>query len=151
MAEPTRGKLSLDIVTPQGVSLSTQVEEISATGALGEFGVLPGHLPMLSALKPGPFVFKRQGESHRTVLGSGYAEVGPDHVVVLVDAFERGELYALRGFLEWGTAFEAEPLRNAIARADARIRELEQGAEKTEELAALVQLLAAARARLEKR
>jgi ATP synthase F1 epsilon subunit len=151
MADP-RGKLALDIVTPQGVSLSTQADEVTASGVLGEFGVFPGHLPMLSALKPGPFAFKRQGEAFKTTLGAGYAEVGPDRVVVLVNTFERGEFFALRALLDWTTTYEPEPFRNALARADARLRELEaQGQDKGEEGQDLARLVAQARARLEKR
>lgn len=145
-------KLQLDVVTPQGMILSTAVDEVTATGALGEFGILPGHLPLLSALRPGPFRFKRQGEVFEVQLGAGFVEAGPDHMVVLADTFERGEIFALRSLLEWQGSFETEALRNVLVRAEGRLRELEaSGGTKGEEYPLLSKLTATARERLEKR
>jgi F-type H+-transporting ATPase subunit epsilon len=96
------GKLELTLVTPQGHLLYTgvdartrkpgvSVDEVTATGILGEFGVLPGHLPFLTYLKAGP-LFYRQGDAIRWIaVRGGLAEVGPDKVIVLADAAERAE------------------------------------------------------------
>jgi F-type H+-transporting ATPase subunit epsilon len=150
--KPIPGKIALDIVTPYGLTVSTHVEEVTATGALGEFGILPGHLPLLSALKPGPLSFKRQGETYRFTVGSGFAEGGADHLVVLVDEFERGEIFALKSLLDWQGHLDVEHTKNAIARGETRLRDLEQrGEEKGEEHAALTEILNQARARLEMR
>jgi len=150
MALPTQ--LTLDIVTPYGPILTAQTEEVTATGAVGEFGILPGHLPLLSALRPGPMTFKRQGERHQLQLGAGFAEAGADHVVLLVDTCERGEIYALKSLLEWQPHLEVEPLKNALARADNRLRDLEaEGQAKGEEYTTLDKLVKDARGRLEKR
>lgn len=95
-------KLELTLVTPQGHLFHTGadartrkpgilVDEVTATGILGEFGVLPGHLPFLTALKAGP-LFYRQGDVIRWVaVRGGLAEVGPDKVIILADAAERAE------------------------------------------------------------
>ena len=145
-------ELKLDIVTPTGPVFSTHVEWVTASGVLGEVGILPGHVPLLSALKAGHLSFKRQGETFSAQTGDGFIEVGPSRVIILVEVFERGEIYALRALLEWQTQFEAEPMRNAIARADTKTRDLEnKGQEKSEEYELLSQLMTTARVRLEKR
>jgi ATP synthase F1 epsilon subunit len=145
-------ELKLDIVTPTGPVFSTQVDWVVASGALGEVGILPGHVPLLSALKAGHLSFRRQGEIFSAQTGNGFIEVGSSRVIILVEAFERGEIYALRALLEWQTQFEAEAMRNAIARADTKTRDLEaKGQEKSEEYELLSQVMNTARARLEKR
>ena len=47
------GKLLLEIVTPQGLVFSEEVDEVTANGSEGEFGVLPGHVPFVTTLKIG--------------------------------------------------------------------------------------------------
>jgi ATP synthase F1 epsilon subunit len=144
--------LNLDIVTPIGPVVSTTVDWINAVGVSGELGILPGHLPLLTGLKPGALSFRRQGETYTASAGAGFLEVGPERVIVLVDEFERGEIYALRSLLEWNPVFEAEPARNAIARAETKLRALEaKGQEKTEEYQLLTQYSTTARTKLEKR
>ena len=151
MADLLPNKLNLDIVTPTGPVCSTPVEWVTASGSLGEVGILPGHVPLLSALKAGNLSFRRQGEVYSTQTGEGFIEVGPSRVIILVEHFERGEIFALRALLEWQSGvFQAEPLRNAIARADTKTRELElKGQDKSEEYQTLSQLLITARARIE--
>lgn len=95
-------QLRLTVVTPRGHLLFTgtdpktrtpgiDVDEVTATGILGEFGVLPGHLPFLTDLKAGPLTF-RQGEHERWIaVRGGLAEVGPDKVIVLAEAAEAAE------------------------------------------------------------
>ena len=53
MAEATTGKIMLEIVTPERVVVSEEVEEVVLPGIEGEFGVLEGHIPFLTALKVG--------------------------------------------------------------------------------------------------
>jgi F-type H+-transporting ATPase subunit epsilon len=152
MADSLPTKLNLDVVTPKGPVFSTQVDWVTASGSLGDVGILPGHVPMLSALKAGNLSFKRQGEIINAQTGEGFIEIGPNRVIVLVDEFERGEAYALRAILDWQTQFEAEQMRNAIARADTKARDLEaKGLEKSEEYQQLNDLMNTARTRLEKR
>jgi F-type H+-transporting ATPase subunit epsilon len=50
--------MRLSITTPRGSLVETDIDEVTAPGALGEFGVLPGHVPFLSALKPGVLVYR---------------------------------------------------------------------------------------------
>ena len=76
-------KIALEIVTPKGRALSASVDEVTAPSVQGEFGVLPGHLPLLAALRAGIVAYRDGGETRRCAVGQGFAEVGPDRVVVL--------------------------------------------------------------------
>ncbi len=78
--------LSLEVVTRTGVALRADAEEVQAPSVAGEFGVLPGHLPLLAALKSGVLTYRAKGaEAKRAVIGPGFAEVGPDKVLVLCE------------------------------------------------------------------
>ena len=83
--------MRLDVVTPRGSLLSTEVEEVTAPGILGEFGVLPGHVPFLTGLRAG--VLRYRGRGHQGVLavGAGFAEVSNDRIIVLCDLGRKAE------------------------------------------------------------
>jgi len=77
--------LSLHVVTPEGKTLTEEVDEVSLPGLLGEFGVLPGHVPMLSAIKTGVLRYRKGSDKGLLAVGAGFAEVnGRDKVVALV-------------------------------------------------------------------
>jgi F-type H+-transporting ATPase subunit epsilon len=89
--------MRLSVTTPRGSLVEAEVDEVTAPGALGEFGVLPGHVPFLSALKPGVFVYRNKTESHILAVSDGVLEVvrsnGGDKVLVLVsDAASASEV-----------------------------------------------------------
>ncbi|MBI3592525.1 MAG: F0F1 ATP synthase subunit epsilon [Nitrospirae bacterium] len=84
-------KIRLDIVTPHGLVLSEDVDEIAATGTEGEFGVLPGHVPFITTLSIGMLILKDGSKTSYVFVNSGYAEVSPDKVVILADSAERAE------------------------------------------------------------
>ena len=84
-------KIRLDVVTPYGLVLSEDVDELTATGSEGEFGVLPGHVPFVTTLKIGMLIIKKDGKTEYVFVSSGYAEVTFDKVVVLADSAERAE------------------------------------------------------------
>lgn len=81
-------KIKVEIVTPEAMVASEEVDEITVSGAEGEFGVLPGHCHMLSALKVGGVSYKSGGAVKYLALGGGYAEVGPDKVTILAESAE---------------------------------------------------------------
>jgi F-type H+-transporting ATPase subunit epsilon len=82
-------KLQLQIVTPKGVVFAEDVEEVVAPGIDGEFGVLPGRLPMLAALHIGLVHYRKVGEDAMTdvAVGHGFAEVTGDKTLLLTDRF----------------------------------------------------------------
>jgi F-type H+-transporting ATPase subunit epsilon len=67
--------LALEVVTPSGVVLHEQVDEVTVPGQAGEFGVLPGHIALLSATRAGVLSYRSGGERGRLALGPGFAEV----------------------------------------------------------------------------
>src|SRR5579863_2809812 len=86
-------KIQLDIVTPRGRVLTASVDEATAPSIDGEFGVLPGHLPLLAALRTGIVTYRQGGELKRCAVGRGFAEAGPDRVVILTDHYaERAQV-----------------------------------------------------------
>ena len=84
-------KIQIEIVTPEAMVVSDEVDEITVTGTEGEFGVLPGHCHMLSSLKVGAVNYKKDNTVKYLALGGGYAQVGPDKVTILAETAERAE------------------------------------------------------------
>jgi F-type H+-transporting ATPase subunit epsilon len=84
-------KIQLEIVTPRGRALTTQVDEVTAPSVAGEFGVLPGHLPLLAALRTGIVTYRQGAETKRCAVGGGFAEAGPDRLIMLTDEYTERE------------------------------------------------------------
>ena len=79
------GKVTLEIVTPQGLALRAEVDDVAAPSADGEFGVLPGHLPLLAALRTGIVRYHKGGEETSVAVAEGFVEVESDKVLVLTE------------------------------------------------------------------
>jgi len=79
-------KIHLDLVSPERLLLSDDVDMVTVPGADGYFGVLPGHAPVMSALRPGVIEVKggEDGDMKLFILG-GFAEVTPTNVSVLAE------------------------------------------------------------------
>jgi F-type H+-transporting ATPase subunit epsilon len=85
-----KGKMLLEIVAPsRQVVRSERVDEVIAPGSEGEFGVLPGHTPFLTTLKVGLLSYREGNAWHYLAVDWGYAEVGPDRVVILAEGADR--------------------------------------------------------------
>jgi F-type H+-transporting ATPase subunit epsilon len=125
--------IELSVVTPQGPAFSGPVEEVVLPGAEGEFGVLEAHERFLSALVHGCMEIRTAQGSQLSAVSDGFAEVGPDHVVVMVDSVtprdeidvdaERSAQESARRELD--LRGEDDPQRadllDALARAEARL------------------------------
>ena len=84
--------MQVEVVTPKGTAVSTDADELVAPGQNGEFGVLPGHSPFISALRPGVLRYTKGGQEHRFAIGTGLVEVtGHDRVVVMTDRSSKAE------------------------------------------------------------
>jgi F-type H+-transporting ATPase subunit epsilon len=81
-------KIKLRVVTPSRLVLEEEVDEVSAPGELGEFGVLPNHISFLSTLVAGAMSYKQGAARHSLVIGGGYAEVLDNVMTVLAPAAE---------------------------------------------------------------
>ena len=80
-------KIDLEIVTPKGKALSVTVDEVTAPSVQGEFGVLPGHLPVVAALRTGIVTYRIGAESKRVAVGSGFAEAGQNKLLILAEEY----------------------------------------------------------------
>ncbi|UFS72294.1 F0F1 ATP synthase subunit epsilon [Geomonas sp. RF6] len=105
-------KLKIELITPYRKVLSEEVDEITANGALGEFGVLPGHAPFLTSLKIGELAYKQDGKVHHLAVNWGYFEVEDDKVTVLVETAERAD------------EIDLERARTAMGRAEEALKTL---------------------------
>jgi F-type H+-transporting ATPase subunit epsilon len=86
MAEPIR----LEIVTPDKIVINEDARIVMAPGVEGEFGVLIGHTPFLTALKPGALRYiDTQGAERVVFVSGGFAEALPTKVTVLAESAER--------------------------------------------------------------
>jgi F-type H+-transporting ATPase subunit epsilon len=83
--------LQLDIVTPDQLVLSREVDYVGAPGLEGEFGVLPGHIPFISALVIGGLYYKADGKTRYVFISGGFAEVSDNKVTVLAESAEEAE------------------------------------------------------------
>ncbi len=100
--------IDLQIVTPEGVALSAEVHDLTAPSVEGEFGVLPGHRPLLAALKTGIVSYHQEGAAHYVAVGPGFAEVFEDHALLLTDRFiQKADVDPVKARLELKDADEA--------------------------------------------
>jgi F-type H+-transporting ATPase subunit epsilon len=89
MATPRH--LTLVFVTPGREMVHEDVDEVELPGEEGFFGVLPGHAPLLAALKTGPMWYRSGADKRFAFIASGFAEVLSDRVSVLAQVAERAE------------------------------------------------------------
>ena len=82
----------LDVVSAEESLFSGSIESLQISGSEGELGIMPGHAPLLTALKPGMArIVKRHGEEEVIYLSGGMLEVQPNSVTVLADVAIRGD------------------------------------------------------------
>jgi F-type H+-transporting ATPase subunit epsilon len=81
-------KIKLRVVTPNRLLLDEEVDEVTAPGELGEFGVLPNHIAFLSTLVPGEMSYKLGSNRKSLAVSGGYAEVLDNVMTVLAPAAE---------------------------------------------------------------
>lgn len=105
-------KMKLEIVTPYSKVVDTEVDEVTASGKLGEFGVLPGHAPFLTSLRIGELSYKNNGVTVSMALNWGYFEVQNDKIIVLVETAERSE------------EIDVERAKAALGRAEDKLKQL---------------------------
>ena len=105
-------KMKLEIVTPYKKVVDMEVEEVTATGKLGEFGVLPGHAPFLTSLRIGELCYKTGGVATCMALNWGYFEIRDDKIIVLVETAETAE------------EIDVERAKAALGRAEEKLKQL---------------------------
>ena len=89
---------SFELASPARLVFSGEVEQVDIPGAEGDFGVLAGHAPLITALRPGILTIREGGGARRLFVRDGFAEVNPAGLTVLaeyaapVEEFDSGEL-----------------------------------------------------------
>ncbi len=105
-------KLTLEMVTPYKRVLSVEVDEVTAPGAIGEFGVLPDHTSLLTTLKVGELTYKQGNETFHVAVNWGYVEVEDNVMTVLVETAEPAD------------QIDVERAKSALARAEEALKGL---------------------------
>jgi F-type H+-transporting ATPase subunit epsilon len=83
--------VNLNVVSAEESLFSGAIESLQITGSEGELGIMPGHAPLLTSLKPGMArIVKKGGDEEVIYLSGGMLEVQPNHVTVLADIAIRG-------------------------------------------------------------
>jgi F-type H+-transporting ATPase subunit epsilon len=113
--------LYLEIITPERVLVREEVEAVEAQGALGEFGILPGHTRFLTTLVIGEARYTKGGSTRHLATSGGFAEVTDNRVTLLLDTAE---------FCE---DIDVERAKKAEQRATNALRELDVDAPEYEE------------------
>ena len=85
------GRILLEIVTPDKLLLSQDVDMVIAPGTEGEFGVLPGHCQFLTSLRVGELRYQVGDHWHYVSLMWGFADVTPRRVTILAEVAEKAE------------------------------------------------------------
>jgi len=102
-------KLKLQVVTPERLVVSEEVDEVQVPGKNGYMGILPGHAPLLSELMIGEVSYRRGNSWEFLAVVWGFVEVLPDRVIVLAETAERAE------------EIDVERAQAACQRAEARL------------------------------
>lgn len=79
-------KFHFDLVGPEKLLFSGEVDQVDLPGYEGDFGVLAGHAPLVAMLRPGIVTIYTDGSQVRAMVTGGFAEVGPEGLTVLADS-----------------------------------------------------------------
>lgn len=127
-----------NIVSAEAAIFSGEIEQLIASGMMGDLGILPGHAPLLTELQPGPIrVIHDSGKEENFYVSGGFLEVQPDVVTVLADAASRaGDLdeaaaeearqQALKSFSEKSAELDYTRAAAELAEAVAQLRTIQQ-------------------------
>lgn len=106
-------KFKFELVTPERRLVSAEVESVTAPGELGEFGVLPGHRPLLTLLKTGVLTYVENGRPERAAISGGYAEVSENGVKVMAES------------AKLSSEIDPAAAKESLAQAEAEIKKLD--------------------------
>jgi F-type H+-transporting ATPase subunit epsilon len=106
-----------DLVSPEKLLFSGEVEQVDVPGAEGDFGVLAGHAPMVATLRPGILTVHGAGGEQKIVVLGGFAEVSAQGLTVLADV------------AEMVADIDRAVVAKQIAEIETRIAQMEPGSE----------------------
>jgi len=105
-------KIKLELVTPYKRVLLEEVDEVTAPGTIGEFGVLPDHTSLLTTMKVGELSYKQDGQTYYVAVNWGYVEVEDNVMTVLVETAEPAD------------QIDVERAKAALGRAEEALKKL---------------------------
>ena len=114
-----------ELVSPEKLAFSGEVDQVDVPGSEGDFGVLAGHAPLIALLRPGIMTVYAGGEQTKLVVLGGFAEVGPDGLTVLADVATSV------------ADIDRAVLQKQIAKMEQDIKEMAQGSGLDREIAKL--------------
>jgi F-type H+-transporting ATPase subunit epsilon len=117
-------ELMLEIVTPEKMAFSGNVEDVTIPGTEGEFGVLRGHEALLSSVDIGQLNFTRNNKKIYYAVNTGYAEVTGSKVTILIETAERAD------------QIDVTRARRARDNAEARLEKIAKDSEEYEKVRA---------------
>jgi F-type H+-transporting ATPase subunit epsilon len=103
--------LNLQIVTPEGIAYSDDVEMVGLRSVEGQIGIMPNHIRLMTQMMPGEMMLRKDGQIKFLAVGEGLVEVTRDRVAILTDMAVAAE-----------TIDEAKA-EEARRRAEARLQE----------------------------
>jgi F-type H+-transporting ATPase subunit epsilon len=83
-------QLLLEVVTPDRMVLATEADVVVCPGVEGQFGVLVGHIPFLSALDIGEMYYRQGGKIEYLAVSGGFAEVSGSKITIVAESAELG-------------------------------------------------------------
>lgn len=123
------GAFKFELVSPERLLISEDVEQVVVPGSEGEYTVLAGHAPVLSTLKPGVVDIKGGSQDRRVYVRGGFADTDPDRLTILAEhAVDLEELDAGHLAQEIKNAEEdvADAADDAKAKAQERLDQLKE-------------------------
>ena len=84
-------QLTLEVLTPRQRVLAIETPWVTLPGTLGELGILPEHIPLVTTVDSGILQYEQNGQRKRAAVHYGYAQVQGDHVTLLSEMVELGE------------------------------------------------------------
>ncbi len=119
--------LKLEIITPEKIAFSEDIEMVVAPGKMGVFGVLPRHEPLFAQLVEGELKIRKKGEDYYLAIGGGFMEVTREKVTVLVTravhAKELNEAEISRAKKEAEEALKRKPTGRELVYAQTLLRQ----------------------------
>ncbi len=127
--------LKLEIVTPESVVYSEDVDMVTLPGSEGDSGIYPNHVPLMTKVQAGELIARKGGSQEILAVGEGFAEITGDHVAILTDnaansadideaAAEEAKVKAEQRLAEGGdiSEDEAKALNQAILYSAAQLK-----------------------------
>lgn len=80
-------EITVQVATPRGMALQAETQGVEVPSVVGQFGVLPGHVPLLAAVRPGIMTYHKDGKAIRAAIGWGFVEADAKRVRLITEFY----------------------------------------------------------------